>query len=350
MAFFNKMKDPVFLKESSHLDKQIRILQELMPRLNKEGQEKASQELKFLEYGSVGEKNIAFELKNSHMPMYIMMDLYLVHDGLSAQIDYLVVTGKLVFVIECKNLYGNIEINSQGDFIRSMTFGNKTVKEGIYSPITQNQRHLELLNRIKRDKQSNAIMKFIYDKVTANMYKSVVVLANPKTVVNMKYAKKETKEQVIRADQLIKFIKDENEKSKYESSNDNDMRIWAESFLSMHVNNIEDYSKKYAEYIVGENAQPQDKQSAEAVRKIEFEDVKTDIFVEEGELYQALKAFRLNKSREEKIKPYFIFNDAQLQDLMTKKPKTKEELLEVAGFGPVKVEKYGKEILNLLIV
>lgn len=335
MAFFNKYKEPIFLKETSDLDKQINVLQELMPKLNQEGQAKLTQDLKFLEYGTIGEKNIAFELKNSHMPMYILRDIYLVHDGLSAQIDYLVVTKKYVYIIECKNLYGNIEINSNGDFIRSMTFGNKTVKEGIYSPITQNQRHLELLNQIRRDKQSNGVMKLIYNIVANSMYKTVVVLANPKTVVNTKFAKKEVKNQVIRADQLIKYIKDENDKSKDADMSDETMRGWAESFIRMHINKIEDYSQKYAAYQMAET-------------EIINNQIITDKFIDEAELYKALKAFRLNKSREENLKPYFIFNDNQLNDLIAKMPRTKEELLGVSGFGAVKVEKYGDEILTIL--
>ena len=46
-----------------------------------------------------GEKNIAFELKNSGIPMYILHDIYLESDDLSAQIDYIVVTRKVVFII-----------------------------------------------------------------------------------------------------------------------------------------------------------------------------------------------------------------------------------------------------------
>ena len=61
-----------------------------------------------------------------------------------------------------------------------------------------------------------------------------------------------------------------------------------------------------------------------------------------------LKAFRLEQSRKERIKPYYIFNDAQLEDVINKRPKTKEELLRISGFGTVKVEKYGEEIINIL--
>ncbi len=207
MAIFNKMKEPVFLKESSDAERQLEKLKELEPLLNAEGQAVIRQDMRYLEYGIMGEKNIAYELKNSHMPMYILHDIYLEDGDLSAQIDYLVFTKKMCFVIECKNLYGNIEINSAGDFIRTMEYGNKTKKEGIYSPITQNRRHLELIKKIKIDSQSNIIMRFMAERGFENFTKSVVVLANPKTVLNARYAKKEIKDKVIRADRLVQYIK-----------------------------------------------------------------------------------------------------------------------------------------------
>ena len=139
MGIFNRMREPVFLKESSEAEAQLERLKKLEPQLNAEGQALIRQDIKCLEYGIAGEKNIAFELKNSHMPMYILHDIYLEDGDLSAQIDYLVFTKKLCFVIECKNLYGNIEINNAGDFTRIMEFGGRKKKEGIYSPITTDQ-------------------------------------------------------------------------------------------------------------------------------------------------------------------------------------------------------------------
>lgn len=37
-----------------------------------------------------------------------------------------------------------------------------------------------------------------------------------------------------------------------------------------------------------------------------------------------------------------------MKDLLEKNPKNEEELLQVNGFGKVKVEKYGKDILSIL--
>ncbi len=349
MGLFNRMKEPIFLKESSNAEEQIEMLKYLEPLLNSEGQAIIRQDIKCLEYGIAGEKNIAFELKNSHMPMYILPDIYLEDGDMSAQIDYLVFTKKICFVIECKNLIGDIEINSAGDFIRTIEFGGRKKKEGIYSPITQNQRHLELMKKIKVDNKSNILTKFMVGRYFEDYYKSVVVLANPKTVLNAKFAIKEVKEKVIRADQLVKYIKDMYGQSKESTDSDERLLEWAQSFLDLHKEQMKDYTEKYEQYKLDTNVT--DKNVKEINPKIENEKVTTvsvKIPVEDTEIFKELKVYRLNKSREENIKPYYIYNDNQLKELISKKPRSNEELQAVAGFGEVKINKYGNDILKII--
>jgi len=45
------------------------------------------------------------------------------------------IASKICFIIECKNLFCNLEINNIGDFLHTMEFGRKKKKEGIYSLI-----------------------------------------------------------------------------------------------------------------------------------------------------------------------------------------------------------------------
>jgi superfamily II DNA helicase RecQ len=66
-------------------------------------------------------------------------------------------------------------------------------------------------------------------------------------------------------------------------------------------------------------------------------------------LLKELKEFRLITSRNENVKAYFIFDNKQMEDLIAKYPTTKEELIEVYGFGPKKVEKYGEDILKIFM-
>lgn len=326
MGLFDKLKEPVFLKENGAAQLQLEKLKELRPLLNQEGQEKLDQEIKCLEYGIAGEKNIAYELKNSFLPMYILHDIYLESGDFSAQIDYLVITRKICFVIECKNLYGDIEINNNGDFIRTMNFGGCRKKEGIYSPITQNQRHLDVMKKIKTEQRGNAITKFMTNQCFADFNQSIVVLANPRTVLYAKYAKKEVKEKVIRADQLVAHIKNQLQKSKEAEKSDKQMLAWAESYMKLHMEQPVNYTEKYEPY------------------KLNTYDKETG----EEALLKALKAYRLAKSREEKVKPYFLYNDKQLEELISKRPENKEDLKKIYGFGEIKAEKYGEDILEIL--
>lgn len=348
MGLFDRLKEPVFLKETGNAEERLERLKNLEPYLNSDGKTLINQDIKCLEYGMFGEKQIAFELKNSHIPMYILHDVYLEDGELSAQIDYLVFTKKICFVIECKNLFGKIEINNNGDFIRTLEFDGKQRKEGIYSPITQNQRHIELMKKIKIDSKSNRLIKFLAQKTFDSMYQSVVVLANPKTVLNVKFAKKEVKEQVIRVDQLVNYIKKVHEQSSQSAFSDEELLNWATSYLDFHKNVVKDYTSRYKKYRMNTMTEPSLR--TDTIRNEENRILEGDtVFpLEETKLFKELKNYRLRKSREENIKPYFIYNNSQLKKLIVKMPKTIQELQLVDGFGEWKAKKYGCDILEIL--
>ncbi len=242
MGLLNKMKEPIILKEDCSAKQQLSEMEQLLSQIT-DSKTKASLEhdIAAVKAGILGEDTILFELKNSHLPMFILHDLLLKYEGLTAQIDFLVITRKLIFVLECKNLYGNITITNSGDFIRVV--GSK--KEGIYSPITQGKRHLELIKQMKSAQRENAFSKALFDRNFYYNYCSVVVLANPKTILDAKYAKKEVKEQVIRADQLIEYIKKANAQAEISNSSDSDMENLANYFLTNHHTCNTDYLEKY---------------------------------------------------------------------------------------------------------
>ena len=211
--------------------------------LTPEAEIRLERDMRLIRAGVVGEQRIMYELKNSHMDMFILQDLFLEHAGLTAQIDFLILTPQRNFVIECKNLFGNIEINSRGDFIRSFEGGKK---EGVYSPITQNQRHLELIKALRRDNRS-VLANLIAGNSIDDVYRSLVVLANPKTILNDQYAQRDTKEQVIKADQLVKTLKRINDEKGpgREKAFRSAVQDCAEWFLAQHKPREIDYLAPY---------------------------------------------------------------------------------------------------------
>ncbi|MCL2283571.1 MAG: NERD domain-containing protein [Fibromonadales bacterium] len=254
--FEEKMAEPVILKENSSLDEQLKQLTEFSQKpLPADIREQVEQEIRRIKTGIAGENKLLFELKNSHIPMFVLRDLCIEEEDLSAQIDFFVITKKLLFVIECKSLYGNIEIDSKGDFIRTMHFGKYFKKERIYSPITQNERHMELIRQVRQKDKKNFLTKMIFQNYAfQKFYRSLVVLANEQSVLNAKYAPKEIREKVIHADHLIGYIKKENAALNEWNSSEDEMWQFAKFFMDAHHNRKIDYTHKYLNKIAADKA------------------------------------------------------------------------------------------------
>lgn len=75
----------------------------------------------------------------------------------------------------------------------------------------------------------------------------------------------------------------------------------------------------------------------------------TEVFLDESEkeAYQALKTWRSQKATELNLKHYLICSNAELRHIASKKPKNIDELRSIKGFGVVKTEKFGEEILSV---
>jgi len=66
------------------------------------------------------------------------------------------------------------------------------------------------------------------------------------------------------------------------------------------------------------------------------------------DLYQTLKEWRTTQAKKNGVPPYVIFHDKTLMALAHYKPATNDALLDISGFGPKKVDKYGAEILGVV--
>lgn len=333
--FFQKdvIKEPTFIKEDNSAEVQLENLEKLLLETPTDAPVyiQIQRDIKLLRAGISGENNVAYELKSSFMPIYIFHDLFLQYHDLTAQIDYLVVHKNFILVIECKKLLGDIEITSKGDFIRifKTTDGRTVNREGIYSPIVQNERHCAILKQVLPQIFPKANPKFWNTAV-----KSVVVVANPKSVIRDKYAKKEIKSQIIKYDQLKQYMQSlaKSNADIFSFRNDS-LKKLCDTLLEMHKENPTDYTEKYCGFVRDEAPKAESMPIAES---------------ENTALSTALKQYRLNTSRKEGIKPYYIFNNAQMEEMIELHPKTIEELMQINGFAEVKCKKYGNDILEIL--
>ena len=138
--------------------------------------------------------------------MYVLHDVNVIVDELTAQVDWVVITPAYCYLIECKNLIGNVTVNSQGEFRRYYQYKGKKIAEAIYSPYRQAVRHKEIW---KKDwcTRRGKIKIFLENDIFENWYKPLVVFANPNGILDIKYAPAEIKRSIVKVDNLIEYFK-----------------------------------------------------------------------------------------------------------------------------------------------
>jgi len=65
-------------------------------------------------------------------------------------------------------------------------------------------------------------------------------------------------------------------------------------------------------------------------------------------VFDALRAWRLERARADKVSPFIVAYDAVIAEIAERRPQSDGDLLAIPGIGPGKVEKYGEEILRIV--
>jgi len=65
-------------------------------------------------------------------------------------------------------------------------------------------------------------------------------------------------------------------------------------------------------------------------------------------LYEALTAWRRARAREDAVPPYHVFQNAVLDEIAVRRPRSREELAAVPGVGPAKLDRYGDAVLEVV--
>lgn len=314
-----RFKNQVLYKEDTTTQKELdRMKEYLKTHPNKDLENK----VKLFEYGLAGEKQVLYELLHSGIGMYILHNVSFEYKGKSAQIDFVVITARCTYFIECKNFIGNITINSKGDFVRTYMKNNRKVTEGTYNPITQSKRHLEIIKEENYD-NANILYKMNFEKTFDSFHDYIVVMANPKIIINDKYAPKNIKERLVKADQIIECLK------RLETKRD--------------PFRFEKDIKKVADVYIESNKEKSLLKSF--IAEYEKENIKDD---NKETIRAELKKYRLQKAKSLNYKPYFIFNDQTLEEILSIMPRTLTDLKKISGLGDKKMEFYGQDIINII--
>lgn len=119
---------------------------------------------------------------------------------------------------------------------------------------------------------------------------------------------------------------------------DAELRARSEQALQDHAGRIRQWREDEAS---GAHEKQMEEQAEAAAAVIELPPPDPEIF-------EKLRAWRLKLAREQGASPFIIAHNKHLEAVAGLKPKTLEELLNVPGFGPKKVETYGKDIIGII--
>jgi len=74
----------------------------------------------------------------------------------------------------------------------------------------------------------------------------------------------------------------------------------------------------------------------------------SDLDLEQLEILKNLKQWRSEKAYQLKVSNFFICNNSELINIVVQKPASISELRRIKGFGNLKSDKYGEDILTVL--
>ena len=317
-----RFKDTIFYKEDSDLQDKYNALKKLKEEY--QNNEELLNELNIVKKGLDGENEIAYQLKKAHIGMYVLRDIKIKYQDLTAQIDYIIITPVYTYYIECKNLIGNITVTDKGDFIREIIINGKKIKKGMYSPLRQVEAQREVVRKIWESNTSK-ILKVFASKNFDYYRRVLVVAANQDTILNTNKAPKEMKYKILRADALVRQIEyDFNHRDSDEFfSSKKEMEETAESYVNISIKEDIDYYDYYKnKYCINLK-----------------ERIKDD-------LKDRLIELRKNRAKEMNIPAYYIFTNDELEKILELRPKTIEELKNCNILALVKIKTHGIHIIE----
>ena len=319
-----RFKDTIFYKEDSDLQDKY----DALIRLNKENpnNDDLLSELFIVKKGLEGENEIAYQLKKSNIGMYVLRDIKVKYEDLSAQIDYVVLTPLCTYFIECKNLVGNITVNEKGDFIRELNINGKVIKKGMYSPLRQVEAQREVIRKIWESRAST-LNKIVNSSDFNKDRRVLVVASNKETILDTKKAPSDMKYKVLRADSLVRQIEyDFDHKDKDE--------------ILMSKKDLEEAAKSYIDVSYKEKIDYYDFYKRKYCNKINKEN---------DNLKERLIELRKKRSKEMNIPAYYVFTNDELDKLVELRPKSIEGLKNLNILTPVKIKTHGEKIIEEIV-
>jgi len=266
-------------------------------------------------------------------------------DGTTTEIDLLMINKAGFYVFESKNYSGWIFGNEKDKNWTQSLKGGKKIQ--FLNPVIQNNGHIK------------ALRKLLIETSSSNIFYSYIVLS---TRCDLKKVTVTTPGIFVMKRDMLLFALKKDMSNRTEVLTDVQIGTFYEILQKhsltdsvtkeQHIQNIVNKQNKkpvmsaaptVVESVICETTQSKDELLTEQTATIE-----RTIQIEDTAIYMALKKYRYDTSKEEGVKPYFLFNNAQMEDIISKMPGTLEDLKEISGFGDVKCQKYGEAILEIV--
>ena len=289
--------------------------------------------------GELGESKVLDELKYSFYPMHIIKDISINIGEFHCQIDFLIITKKSMYLIECKNNGANLKIDSTGSFY--------LVKEG------KKNRIFSVLNQIERQKM--ILEQLDFDVDIKNIH-PIIVYANEETGIEIENENILRGIDVINLDRLNSLIR-EKEEDLEEIYSEEEIEKIKNKLLDPILKNsdyVEENSKKWDEFELRMQLEKNINEK-KALEKIAERNSTKSIKanndsskISRDEFGEILEKYLIRKSEKLGVTTASLMTEMMKDEVLEKMPTTVAQLSKLLVSNSVFFHKISSDLLSMI--
>ena len=289
--------------------------------------------------GEIGENKVLDELKYSFYPMHIFKDISINIGEFQCQIDFVILTKKAMYLIECKNTKFNVKIDKTGSFY--------LINEG------KKNRTFSVLNQIERQKM---ILEQLDLGVEIKEMYPIVVYANEETGIEIEDKDALRGIDVINLDRLNSLIR-EKEKDLKEIYTVEEIEKIKNSLINPDIKNndyIEEDTVKWEEYelrLLLEKNINEKKALEKIAEKNVLKNVKSEINgskISISEFKDVLKKYLERKSEKLGVTSSSLMTEVMRDAILEKMPTTVNQLSKLLVSNSIYFHKISNDLLAMI--
>ena len=289
--------------------------------------------------GEIGENKVLDELKYSFYPMHIFKDISINIGEFQCQIDFVILTKKAMYLIECKNTKFNVKIDKTGSFY--------LINEG------KKNRTFSVLNQIERQKM---ILEQLDLGVEIKEMHPIVVYANEETGIEIEDKDALRGIDVINLDRLNSLIR-EKEKDLEEIYTVEEIEKIKNSLINPDIKNndyLEEDTVKWEEYelrLLLEKNINEKKALEKIAEKNVLKNVKNEFNgskISIAEFKDVLKKYLERKSEKLGVTSSSLMTEVMRDEILEKMPTTVNQLSKLLVSNSIYFHKISNDLLAMI--